>query len=576
MVFLVSSRKTLRQKLHVAIRGERRHNKKKKRRLSRHERAIRKRAAQFAKAGNVTTAAQLLESINLPREAIELLERHGQVQDAAKILMRMGLQDRAGALYARNRLWHEAAQCYDFAGMELEATKCLRAAGEIQEAARRFEKQGHLKDAADCRFEMGNYAQAARLYVQADKLEQAIIAFKTIAQSEDARFELNQIEIDVIKDYIRSGNIDPGLANALSTHGQLTDLILELVDKDDLLNATDLYRCDPGNPAPALVSQVHYHTDQAKRLVTLLRAVEDYKHSGIVLERLEQYEEAANDFEKAKEWVRASDCYHRSGNMKKVQELSKHVARVQADGPGDDSKFCLDDASRVQPFSGAGQVQFADAPKVKQDQPEVEPDPPAPATPSFSLSAVDVDPPTTVTPSPSSVPSEEKSQSPVPAHGDALDLGSLSLDLDGEEETVVDHMDSPMKEPGDLEDTFGRIDLFSTLDSQQLSIFERSGVAHRFEDGQLVLEDSKPDGGMHVLLSGSLQVDDGDVRIRAPAVINPASCLIGRESGQAFTATEPVRVHVIAQEKLENLLQNHGKICWLLYKRFTVVFTSNL
>ena len=99
--------------------------------LSRTDKKIYSNAYEQYKKKNYKACAQLLESINYQREAINILEKHNQIHDAANMLMRMQLPNRAGYIYARNGYWKESVECFKLANLPNEVAMSAKKAGDL-------------------------------------------------------------------------------------------------------------------------------------------------------------------------------------------------------------------------------------------------------------------------------------------------------------------------------------------------------------------------------------------------------------------------------------------------------------
>ncbi len=109
-------------------------------------------------------AAQLFESINFPRKAIDILENNGLVDEACSILLRMGVPYRAAIVYERN-------------GQFLKASKYFLQDGKLDMAARNFERQAE----SDFHY----FRQAGDCYMQAGLIDSALLAYSRLDMSEE-------------------------------------------------------------------------------------------------------------------------------------------------------------------------------------------------------------------------------------------------------------------------------------------------------------------------------------------------------------------------------------------------------
>lgn len=92
--------------------------------------AKRTEAYALIEKGQISEGAQLLDSINLKREAIDVLEARGRLDEAAALLMSINRPNRAAVLYERNKKFEKAAVYYLKAKLVDDAKRCCK---QIQE-----------------------------------------------------------------------------------------------------------------------------------------------------------------------------------------------------------------------------------------------------------------------------------------------------------------------------------------------------------------------------------------------------------------------------------------------------------
>jgi len=109
-------------------------------------------------------AAQLFESINFPRKAIDILENNGLVDEACSILLRIGVPYRAAVVYERNAQF-------------LKASEYFLQDGKLDMAARNFERHAE----SDFHY----FRQAGDCYMQTGLIESALLAYSRLDMSEE-------------------------------------------------------------------------------------------------------------------------------------------------------------------------------------------------------------------------------------------------------------------------------------------------------------------------------------------------------------------------------------------------------
>jgi hypothetical protein len=76
--------------------------------------------------GKIVEGAQILDSINLKREAIDILEQRGLIDEAAALLMTINRPNRAAVIYERHKKYEHAALYYLRAKLVEDAKRCCK------------------------------------------------------------------------------------------------------------------------------------------------------------------------------------------------------------------------------------------------------------------------------------------------------------------------------------------------------------------------------------------------------------------------------------------------------------------
>ena len=142
--------------------------------LSRTDKKIYNNAFEQYKLKNYKACAQLLESINYHREAINILEKHNQIHEAANMLMRMQLPNRAGYIYARNNYWKEATECFKLANLPNEVATAAKRAGDLATAVSYFIEAENFHEAAEINSKLGRHKEAGELYAKINDHKKAV------------------------------------------------------------------------------------------------------------------------------------------------------------------------------------------------------------------------------------------------------------------------------------------------------------------------------------------------------------------------------------------------------------------
>ena len=141
-------------------------------------------------------------------------------------------------------MWTDAARCFVTAGMPLEVAKCAREAGEFKLAGEYFEKANRPEAAAACFAQLGELQQAAKLYEQSGKSQQAMNMYVALTEKTDnlATLEFDNRELKMIIDYMTEGHNDKGLIDLVINRNKLTEVLINLIKKNMLDHAAELYR----------------------------------------------------------------------------------------------------------------------------------------------------------------------------------------------------------------------------------------------------------------------------------------------------------------------------------------------
>ena len=288
-------------------------------------------ARNLASFGKFVSAAQLLESIGYVREAIALLEGKGYIDEAANILLKLQNPERAGAMYAQHGMWDKATRCYLLAKMPNEAAKCSQEAGKVHEAAESFAEAGEYTKAANCFLDIGNIRQAAQYFVKSSKTKQAVECYKKACDQVDdvKELSLSDEELSFIHTELLHGEERLFLADILSAHEKLADLLVDLLEADRINQASQYYLRSTKDISEYLIANVP--NQFLPNLSNMFKKISSQALVAQVYEKMGNYVEAAAHFERAEYYVDAARCYEKSNNTVKAREVKLREKSFQDD-----------------------------------------------------------------------------------------------------------------------------------------------------------------------------------------------------------------------------------------------------
>jgi tetratricopeptide (TPR) repeat protein len=297
------------------------------RQLSPGDKKIYLQAQDLLNSGRPPQAAQLLESIQMQREAITILENAGLIHEAARILMRMGKHNRAGVVYARHGYWERAADSFKMAEMPLEVAKCAKESGNFIMAAEYFLKANRPGDAGRMLIEAGEHRNAAKYLAEGQEIDLAMKEYKTFLQenkSDSMVFDTN--ELKAMTGWLGAGNYDREIARIVACTGRAKELVLSFAKQGKSEEGADAYRLSKEDLSSTLLSEVDYENPimwEELAKIFILNGL--FEKAGVIFERKGLFERAAVAFEKGENRERAAYCYERAGMTGKATALKSNI-----------------------------------------------------------------------------------------------------------------------------------------------------------------------------------------------------------------------------------------------------------
>ncbi len=587
---------------HSPDKGQRRSD---KRELTRQEKKLFAESQKLLSQGKISTGARILEQLSMPREAIQALEDHGMIHEAARILLRMQRPNRAGVIYARHGMWDHASQSFRIANMPLEAAKCAREGNLFEIAIELFEKAERFEDAAECAISAKDFGKAFRLFLKVGSESKAMqILDKTLRNTDNpGSFPLEEAELQTIGRYLGNGSPGVGLAKALASRNKLGPVILQLLNKGLIKQATDLYLIPQSDIGPSLMAEVNYQTCDAQNLADVFLQVKKYTYAGMIFEKLGVFDAAGDAFEKAKDIDRAIYCYERGRFDDKVKLLKRQLSEQKSrKNSSEDPRKRLGSAS--EPLSLEDHVA-----KHLEKGSTSEPPPRSrfksqPDGDTAKLSA-----PAEFDQNPGSDEDTLTPSHPNAAKKSGDDIGVFSLGV--AEDTTTDeppsHLESETDHEPQIETQDDKNDeevspqeslsdenpTQKSSDKSQLQAFENCrfiedfslaqkhslwhlGESESFETGMTILNYQESPRGLYVITSGQVTcqriVNSQEVYLETigeSESFGELWLLTELPTTVCFRAKNRVTLRVISREKFSTFLESDGVIARKVYKRFT-------
>ncbi len=571
------------------------------------EKKLYQESQRYLEEGKIAAGARILEQLNMPREAIQALEDAGLIHEAAKILMRMQRHNRAGVVYARHGMWENAAASFKQANMPLEVAKCSREAGNFAVAAEYFEKVGRYEDAGDCLEQVGDFHRAARLFSTAGQRQRAMFLYNKLAAAAQnlAVIEFRDEEVDQIVDYLGDGHTEAGLADVAVTRNKLNDVILNLVSKGLVKQASEIYLRATTDIGPMLMAEVNYQNRSASSLAEVFQNVSSFHYAGMVFERMSAFDKAGEAFEKAEDFERAAYCFERSGQEPKARMLKEKSKLMPYKGKAGSSNFALSDvASQANAFGsvtdgestavlevGRSGRQTA-GPSLPPRKLSMPPPPVARAQGSFSMAFDEEAPDDPTSRIVAPVAGEETSWKPISetqASRPPLPVSGHDGGFDGEGDqapTLPPPSPRLAAAPGTLDDgraAFHKAKFFADLDFDQKNRIWNIGLTLNFEADQTVLTYNDEPKGVYVIIQGSVscykQVSNKEAYVDQMGEgesFGELWLLADQPTAVRFVATKATKIRVVGRDSFNELLDKDGTIARKLYKRFTMRLLKRL
>ncbi len=530
-----------------------------RRRLSRAEKRAYKYAQKLYQEGNFRGCAKILEQLGMLRESINILEKAGLIKEAADVLIRIQRPNRAGYMLARYGMWKEAMDCYKKANMPLEVGKCTRELGDLPTAIPYFVEAGATLEAAECYLELGKHHDAARLFLRVKEFDRALDQYIHLVDSHPDidKIDFSEEELSFIMRKLIEEKVDTRLADILVARKRMVKLMVELIRNNNLASASAAYLRNTSDIGPELISYKDFTRDENLLLGALFSNVGAYEYSGMVYERMAEFDKAGESFEKGELFERAAYCYERAMNKTKATEMQ--IMSTQR-----------------------GTRNITNSKAMPASSPSKPPEPAKPKAPQKAANPFSIQDTSTN----AMVHAEENAririeglpQQVVPAPTDAY-LKTTAM---------VDPPKPPQVKPGPDRsfnwDAFLQAEFLVDLSTPEQELLQDICKAREYPKGSVILEFDHEPIGIYFLLRGTISVwkRDGSGnefeadKLEESDTFGELWLLMDQPSRVKFVAQSTVQVGWIKRADFEMLMDKNGAIARKLYKRYALRLVTKL
>jgi CRP-like cAMP-binding protein/tetratricopeptide (TPR) repeat protein len=528
------------------------------------DKAAYRQAQKLYQEGNFRASAKILESMGLVREAITILEKSGFIREAADTLIRIQRPNRAGSLLARNGMWKEAMDCFKKANLPLEVGRCARELGDLATAIPYFLEAKANAEAAECYLELGKHHEAAKIFFRIKEFDRAIEQYVNFVDNyEDIeKVNITDPELDFILKKLVEDRVDTRLADILIAKKRLPQLIVELIRANNLRSATAAFMRNTIDIGPELIAFNDFKREENILLAALFANVGAYEYSGMVYERMEEWDKAGESFEKGELYERAGYCYERNKNKAKSTEMRIMIA-THGTSPKNNPK-----------------------PAPANDKPG--PHIPGTTTPMHQVTApLRAANPFSIQDTSTDAlkePHLAEAKSPNAKSTKTLAVPSPSVAYLGAPPAITKNEELPLPDPTVDWDPFFRAEFLVDLSAQEQKLLQQICIVRDFPKGTVILDYNQAPAGIYFLLGGNVTVYKIDKEgneipadeLQASDTFGELWLLKDQPTKVKFSATTPCTLGCIRRAEFEQLMDNNGAIARKLYRRYAHKLLSKL
>ncbi len=539
------------------------------------DKAAYRQAQKLYQEGNFRGSSKILESMGLVREAITILEKAGFIREAADTLIRIQRPNRAGSLLARNGLWKEAMECFKKANLPLEVARCARELGDLPTAIPYFLEAKASAEAAECYLELGKHHEAAKIFFSIKEFDRAIEQYINFVDNfqDLEKVSFSDAELEFLLKKLSVDRVDIRLSDILIAKKRLPDLIVELIRTDNLKSATAAFMRTTIDIGPELIAFNDFKPEENLLLAALFSNVGAYEYSGMVYERMEEFDKAGESFEKGELYERAAFCYERIKNKSKSTEM-RILAATHGTSPAKATSKPAPLATEKLQTHLPGRTSSAPPPKAMQP----------PGNP-FSIQDTSTD----AMKEPNKV--ELKANAAKIANAKSVKQQALAIPA-----ASAGYLSAnapfvpPQQEPNETADPlvdwdpFFRAEFLVDLSSAEQQLMRSICVVRKFTKGNVILDYNQAPAGIYFLLEGNITV----FRVDREGHENPMDglqpsdtfgelwLLQDQPTKVKFAATTACILACIKRAEFEQLMDQNGAIARKLYKRYAHKLLSKL
>ncbi len=325
---------------------------------------IEKRAAAFAKKGEVKEAAQLCAANGLSDAAVRYWVQAGDIGAAAGIRQDQNRFKEAAELYLQAGQFDAAAGLYAARSEFERAADCYRKGGRMSVAAEMYEKAGRHLLAGECYVRCEFFRHAAQSFLKVQDFDKAAKALEKAIGEESQRIgldrhgakELKKLVVQAGRLYDAAGDFASAArvlergecwaaAGEIAVRNKLFDRAAEYFQRaGNMPKAAEALRALGDDQAAAQVMGEYMREkgddpDEAARLLVeagdfgsagdLYRSREDFKQAGECYERAGDVLQAAEMFRLATDWARASTNYERLQHWQEAAECAAQTGDAE-------------------------------------------------------------------------------------------------------------------------------------------------------------------------------------------------------------------------------------------------------
>jgi len=529
-----------------------------RRRLSRAEKRAYRYAQKLYQEGNFRGCAKILEQLGMLREAINILEKAGLIKDAADALIRIQRPNRAGYMLARYGMWKEAMECYKKANMPLEVGKCARELGDLPTAIPYFIEAGATLEAAECYLELGKHHDSARLFLRNKEFDRALDQYIHLVDSHPDidKIDFAEEELNFIMRKLIEEKVDTRLTDILVARKRMVKLMVELIRNNNLASASAAYLRNTTDIGPELIAYKDFSRDENILLGALFNNVGAYEYSGMVYERMAEFDKAGESFEKGELFERAAYCFERAMNKNKATEMQ--IMSTQR-------------GTRNISNSKAASAKSGKAPEPSR------PKAPQPAPNPFSIQDTSTD--ALVHADPQARMELRSAPPQVPSPTDAYLKKTELLDIPKPQPATPPGQDRSFNW-----DAFLQAEFLVDLSTPEQELLQDICKAREYPKGSVILEFNHEPIGIYFLLRGSISVWKRDAsgtefeadKLEEADTFGELWLLMDQPSRVKFVAQSTVQVGWIKRADFEMLMDKNGAIARKLYKRYALRLVNKL